>query len=201
MTVASDRATFCAMRIALYGGSFDPPHVGHQMVCLYALATQRVDQVWVLPCYEHPFGKESASYEHRLRMCELALEPLAPHVILCTIEAELPKPSYTLRTVQALRERHPTHEFVLIIGEDLAPTLPTWYGWEQLQKSIEIVIVGREGAHHLTPPPPIRLPDVSATHIRESLQQGHLPVGLVPASVLDYMEAQGLYHKQASSPG
>lgn len=186
------------MRIALYGGSFDPPHVGHQLVCLYVLATKQVDLVWLMPCASHPFGKQSLSFEHRLEMCRLAARVL-PQVSVCSIEGELPTPSYTLRTVQALKKKQPADEFVIVIGEDVAPGLPTWYGWEELSRLVEFVVVGREGSQSSLNFP-IRMPNVNSTHIRTQLAQGQLPTDLVPTCVLDYIQAHHLYVRPAADP-
>ena len=59
------------MQVALLGGSFNPPHVGHLLAAQYVRATQGVDEVWLMPAYRHPFGKALESFEHRVRMCEL----------------------------------------------------------------------------------------------------------------------------------
>ena len=66
--------------VALFGGSFNPPHVAHQMVCLFVLETCRVDAVWMVPTFRHAFSKELCGFEHRFRMCELAAAPLGERV-------------------------------------------------------------------------------------------------------------------------
>src|SRR3954452_17963814 len=77
------------MRVALFGGSFNPVHVAHQLVALYVLETQPVDELWFVPTYAHPFGKQLVSYDHGLAMCALAAAPLAPRVQISRAEAEL----------------------------------------------------------------------------------------------------------------
>ena len=89
--------------IALLGGSFNPPHVAHLMVAWWALSTQPVDEVWLLPAFAHPFGKELAPFEDRVRMCELAARALRG-VHVCTAERELagdPLVGKTARTLEA----------------------------------------------------------------------------------------------------
>src|SRR5882762_10166540 len=76
-------------RVAVFGGSFNPPHAAHQLVALYVLETQPVDELWFVPTYAHPFGKPLAAYDHRLAMCELAAAPLGPRVRVSRAEAEL----------------------------------------------------------------------------------------------------------------
>jgi nicotinic acid mononucleotide adenylyltransferase len=76
-------------RVALFGGSFNPPHAAHQLVALYVLETQPVDELWFVPTYAHPFGKQLATYEHRIAMCELAAAALGPRARVSQVEAEL----------------------------------------------------------------------------------------------------------------
>ena len=78
-------------RIALFGGSFNPPHVAHQMGALYVLETQPVDQLWIAPTFVHPFEHKRGliSFEHRVAMCKLMAEPLGPRVIVTKIEEEM----------------------------------------------------------------------------------------------------------------
>jgi len=66
------------MRVAIYGGSFNPPHVAHQLAALYVLETQPVDELWFVPCFKHPFEKALESFEDRLEMCRRAAAPLGP---------------------------------------------------------------------------------------------------------------------------
>src|SRR5690349_21013260 len=104
------------MRVGLYGGSFDPPHLGHQMAMLYALATARIEQLLMVPCFRHPFEKRLSDYEHRLAMCRLAAEPFGPRVEVSEVERRLGGESWTLRTVKALRAERPGDTLVLVIG-------------------------------------------------------------------------------------
>ena len=68
------------MRVALFGGSFNPPHVAHQLAALYVLETAPVDELWFVPAFEHAFGKPLAPFDDRLAMCELAAAALGPRV-------------------------------------------------------------------------------------------------------------------------
>src|SRR4051812_6330106 len=106
-----------AMRIALFGGSFNPPHVAHQLACAYVLATARphVDELWMVPTFKHPFDKQLAPYADRVAMCELAARPF-DRVTVSRIEEELGGDSFTLRTVEELKRRHPRDQFALVIG-------------------------------------------------------------------------------------
>lgn len=204
------------MRVALFGGSFDPPHIGHQLACLYVLETHAVDEVWMLPCAQHPFAKQLAPFAHRAAMCERAGASLS-RVRVCTIEGELVGPSYTLHTVRALAERYPQHEFLLVIGADLLHEREHWHGAAELFTRVRFIVLGRRADEksaaarpspaHEKPPgetAPIRprdirhaqaldLPPVSSTAVRAALASGQTPTGWLAASVLTYIQEQALY--------
>ena len=184
------------MRVALFGGSFNPPHVAHQMVALYVLETAPVDEVWFVPAYEHAFGKPLAPYADRLQMCELAAAALRPRVRVSSVEGEIGGRSLTLRTVRRLAELHPEHAFSLVIGSDLQGDVPTWYGADELQRTISFIVVGRAGAAPAESGA-IAMPEVSSTAVRAALAAGKAVDGLVPRAVLDYILRKGLYQEPA----
>jgi nicotinate-nucleotide adenylyltransferase len=198
------------MRVALFGGSFDPPHVGHQLACLYVLSTYPVDEVWMIPVFRHAFDKRSAPFAHRVAMCELAAAAVGPRVKVCTIEQDLADKSYTLRTVRALMARHPEHELSLVIGTDLLKERERWYGWPELARLVPFLVLGRGGVHGASdlPEPPARdlchaegidLPAVSSTAVRERLAADAMPSGWVDQRVLAYIKEHGLYRAPASA--
>src|SRR4051812_15414382 len=133
------------MNIAIFGGSFNPPHIGHQLAALYVLETAAVDQLWLVPCWKHPFDKALAPFEDRFRMCELAAAALGPRARVSDVERELGGESRTLRTVQTLEARHPEHRFALVIGADLVDETGSWYGAEELRREVPFIVVGRAG--------------------------------------------------------
>jgi|SRR6478672_13458886 len=178
------------MRVALFGGSFNPPHVAHQMVALYVLETAPVDEVWLVPAYEHAFGKPLAPFAERLAMCELAAAALAPRVRVSPVEGDIGGRSLTLRTVQRLRELHPEHTFSLVIGSDLQGDVSNWYGADELVRSVPFIVVNRPGGQ---PTAGITMPDVSSTAVRAALAAGKAVDELVPRAVLDYILRKGLY--------
>ena len=188
------------MRVALFGGSFNPPHVAHQMVALYVLETAPVDEVWFVPAYEHAFGKPLAPYADRLQMCELAAAAPRPRVRVSSVEGEIGGRSLTLRTVRRLAELHPEHAFSLVIGSDLQGDIASWYGGDELQRTVPFIIVGRLGSQPVVgrpggqaPPGGIVMPDVSSSAVRAALAAGKSVEGLVPRAVLDYIVRKGLY--------
>jgi nicotinate-nucleotide adenylyltransferase len=183
-------------RIALFGGSFNPPHVAHQLVCTWVLSTARppLERLWMVPTWRHPFDKQLVDYEHRVAMCQLAAAPFGGRVEVSRIEQELGPSgaSYTLRTVEALQARHPDVEFALVIGADLVAERQRWHGWPELATRVPFIVVGRAGveavdAHGVT------LPEVSSTDVRARLERGLAVDALVPAAVVDYIRAHQLY--------
>lgn len=181
------------MRIALFGGSFNPPHVGHQMAALYVLETAAVDELWFVPTFQHPFDKVLAPFDDRLRMCELAATALGPRARVSDLERALGGPSRTLRTVQTLRQRHPHDVFSLVIGTDLIAEVDTWTGAADLRRLVPFIVVGRAGRGPAPGPAEVAVPDVSSTEIRAALAAGRPPSAQVPKSVLDYIASRGLY--------
>ncbi|HWJ56125.1 MAG TPA: nicotinate (nicotinamide) nucleotide adenylyltransferase [Vicinamibacterales bacterium] len=179
------------MRVALFGGSFNPPHVAHQMVALYVLETAPVDEVWFVPAYEHAFGKPLAPFADRLSMCELAAAALRPRVRVSAVEGEIGGRSLTLRTVRRLSELHPEHTFSLVIGSDLQGDIASWYGGDELQRTVPFIVVGRPGSP--SPPGGVSIPDVSSSAVRAALAAGKSVDELVPRAVLDYIVRKGLY--------
>ena len=132
-------------RVALFGGSFNPPHVGHQLVALYVLETAGVDQLWFVPTFQHPFHKALETFEDRRAMCERAVEALGPRARVSDVEARLGGSSLTLRTVQRLIQDHPGHAFSLIIGSDLVPETDSWHGIAELRRLVPFIVVQRGG--------------------------------------------------------
>jgi nicotinate-nucleotide adenylyltransferase len=183
-------------RIALLGGSFNPPHVGHQMFCLWALSTGRAEQVWLLPTFSHAFGKRLVAFTERVKMCELALGLFdSSRVRVCTIESELERPNRTLNTVQALHARFPHYHFSLLVGADILDQKSSWYRFDELERLVEIVVVGRAGRP--SPAVEISLPEVSSSEVRRRLRAGAPVADLVPDAVLAHIRQQGLYQEDA----
>lgn len=179
-------------RIALVGGSFNPPHVCHQMAALWVLSTGRADQVWLVPCNVHPFGKQLVAFEHRLAMCRLAAERFVGQtVVASSVEQDLDGDGRTLHTVEHLVRTHPSDRFCLVIGSDILAEREAWYRFDRIEELVEIVVVGRRG--HAAPAGSVELPDVSSTEIRRRIAAGEAVSDLLPAAVLRYIEHEGLY--------
>jgi nicotinate-nucleotide adenylyltransferase len=185
------------MKVAFYGGSFDPPHVAHVLLVAYVLAVEAFERVLVVPVFSHAFDKQLARFEHRQRMCELAMAWL-PHVEVSSLEASLGAPSLTLRTLESLRRTHPDYELRLVVGADLLGEEHQWHAFDRIVEIAPPLVVGRVGAKHPAAPPPM-LPDVSSSRVRALLARRDQAgvrdelMTLVPRAVLDYIDREDLY--------
>jgi nicotinate-nucleotide adenylyltransferase len=175
-------------RIALFGGSFNPPHVAHQMAALYALETSACDELWMVPAFEHPFQKPLAPFADRFEMCRIAARRL-PGVTVSRVEADLGGASRTLVTVEHLMKLHPGAAFSLVFGADLLAERHSWYGWDEIQRRCELIVIGRAGYDGPEP----KLPQISSSEIRERLRRGEDVSCLLPREVLTYIQAHGVY--------
>jgi nicotinate-nucleotide adenylyltransferase len=175
---------------AVFGGSFDPPHVGHVLVAAYVLAAHGVERVLVTPTAAHAFGKKLASFEDRLKMCELAFAPLRA-IELCPIERDLPQPNYTLHTLRALAARHPDVQLRLIAGSDLRRETHAWHDFESITKLAPPLWIARQG-NDPTPGEPA-IPDISSTEIRRKIAADESTAGLLSPAVSAYIRTHQLY--------
>lgn len=182
--------------VALFGGSFNPPHLAHQMVCLVALETAAVDEVWMLPTYRHAFGKELAPFDDRVEMCRLAAHAFGGGVLVDPIERELAAPgaeSRTFHTLTALSTRHPGTAFRLLVGEDILAEKHLWYRWDDVVALAPPIVVGRAGAPQSATDAGFDLPGISSSDVRARVARGVTAVPLVSRAVMDYIAGRGLY--------
>lgn len=133
------------MRIAVLGGSFDPVHEGHLAMAKHVLKLKLADEVWFMPAARNPLKERSISPFHvRAKMIKAAISPYRK-MKLCTLENELPSPSYTIQTVKALKKRYPNHDFFWVIGDDQASQLDKWKDIDELKELIGFLVFEREG--------------------------------------------------------
>jgi len=173
-------------RIAILGGSFNPPHIGHAAICAWLLGNNQADRVWVIPCYEHPFGKHLADFDDRYRMCLFTFGQFGARVEVSDLERRLGGVSYTIRTVEYLIQHFPTARFSLVTGGDVSKEKGKWHDIEKLETLIPIVKIPRgEGSH---------IPNVSATEIRGRVESGKPISKMVDPAVAVFIATHGLYH-------
>lgn len=183
------------MNVYFFGGSFNPPHIAHVLSVAYVLSATDADEVLVVPCYLHPFGKELAPFEDRLAMCELAMGWL-PRTSVSAVERELGGESWTIRTVEHLKRTHPEWRLHLVMGADILGEGRRWQGFDRLVELAPPLVLGRAGITHEGAPHPL-LPQVSSSEIREALRTGRVEdiAPLVPREVLRYIAEHGLYRE------
>lgn len=187
---AQAEAGTSTQRIGLFGGSFDPPHVAHQLVCTLALSVGGMHEVWLVPCFRHAFDKELAPFSDRMAMCRLTADPFGSRVRVCDVERSMGGVSRTIVTLEHLRRLHPDHAWVLVVGADILDETSRWHAWDRICALADLYVVGRSPAAATDG---VVLPDVSSTDIRARLRQGQDVVGLVPGLVADYIQSHGLY--------
>ena len=130
--------------VALFGGSFNPPHICHTLATLWVLQTQPIDEVWWIPTFEHAFSKDLVDFSDRMEMCKEATSDLQ-NVRINSIEKELGGESRTIDTVQALRGEHPDRAFWLMVGADILEETSRWKDWDGLMELVHLIVVGRRG--------------------------------------------------------
>lgn len=182
-------------RVAIFGGSFNPPHVSHVLAVTYALSTAPIDDVLVVPVFQHPFAKELASFDDRLEMCRLAMGWL-PGVTISKVEQELGGESRTLRTVEHLIATRPRDAFRLLVGADVLADLPKWHRFDRIRELAPPIVLGRAGVEEREAPEAF-LPAVSSTELRDRLAAGDVDAirARVPTKVLEYIAEHRLYRR------
>lgn len=193
------------MRLGVLGGTFDPPHVGHLLAASDALESLALDRVLFVPAAAQPFktGHTVASAEQRYRMLELMLGG-DPRFAADPIEIERGGLSYTVDTLEALRQREPEAHLVLLVGADLAGQLASWHEAGRMATLAEIVVLVRVGGPDWEEPgsaePGVplhrivtRRVDLSSTEIRSRVRAGKSIHGFVTESVAAFIAAAGLY--------
>ena len=182
------------MEIALFGGSFDPPHVGHLLAAAYVLATEPVDELWFVPVAEHPLGKPlHAPFEHRAQLCESAIADLGlSRARVSRLEAELGGEGRTVDLLEHLHRTYPDRKWALVLGSDLAAERRQWKRFDRIEELARIVPLQRAG-FPVPGQPEGLLPQVSSSQVRALLASGADVSHLVPRAVLRAIRAAGTY--------
>ena len=178
-------------RVGIYGGTFDPIHLGHLHVITQLIEKNIVDQLLIVPAGE-PLLRASAptaTAQQRRAMCQLALSDLKPEIAakvqVNPIEVLRMGPSYAIDTVEAVRQNFPQDTIVLVIGQDAAEKLDQWHRIDELRTMVEFVVIGRPGYQGTGID--IGALDVAATTIREGLSAD------VSSTVATFIRENNLY--------
>ncbi len=179
-------------QVALLGGSFNPPHVGHLLACTYMRSVMGADAVWLVPSFHHPFGKSLAAFDDRVALCEAMARDVGPWLQVSQVERDVPGDGRTIDLLEYLLPRHPDTQFTFVIGSDILNDVPRWKAWDRIQTLVRVVVLYRAGypaAEALGPP----LAEVSSTQLRQMLERRETPSQLVPRAVLACARERGLY--------
>lgn len=201
------------LRIGLFGGTFDPVHLGHAALAMAAAREGHLDRLIVMPAHRQPFklGQDVADDAHRLAMCRLAFEPLGDVTTVTVSPYEIEKEgiSYTYDTVLHLRDEYPDAHLLLITGADAYMEMESWRKGDLLLESCDFLVslrpgYGREALRSRaeafrrrygteTSILEAEMPDISSTEIRARLRGGLSCADLLPPAVMAYIEAHALY--------
>jgi nicotinate-nucleotide adenylyltransferase len=195
------------MRLGLYGGTFDPIHLGHLILAEQCREACELDRVWLIVAGSPPHkpgGRTAVG--HRLEMVRVAIAG-HPAFAASDIEAKRPGPHYSVETLEAVRRDHPDDELFFLIGADSLADLPTWREPERIAQLATIVVVNRPSIDEVDP---AGLPDfgpashplswvsippvgIASSDLRRRLAEGRSIRYMVPRGVEAYIEAHGLY--------
>jgi nicotinate-nucleotide adenylyltransferase len=200
------------VRVGLLGGTFNPPHIGHLVCAVQALAQLELDRVLLVPVHEPPHKGIEADpgVEHRVELCRRAVEG-EDRLEVSLVEVEVPGRSYTVDTLRKLHERSPGDDLTFIVGGDMALSLPAWREPQAILELAGLGVAEREGvrrtdiAERLSGLGADRLRffdmprlDISSSLIRRYVAARRPIRYLVPDAVAAYIEEAGLYRVVAA---
>lgn len=186
---------------ALYFGSFNPIHNGHIGVAQYVVNEGYADEVWLVvsPQNPHKAAAGLAPEGDRLEMARRAVEGIRG-VEVCDVEFSMERPSYTIKTLERLKELYPERTFAILGGGDVAATIVTWREGERIVKENKILIYPRNEHDHFGEPfvmlTEATMMDVSSTEIRNLIAAEGEWESLVPQCVAEYIKKYELYMNQ-----
>ena len=189
------------MRLGIFGGSFDPPHLGHLLPLIDAAESLGLDQVQLVPAATQPFkvGRAGASAEHRLAMTE-RLAAAVPGFQVSRAEIERAGLSFTVDTLAAFRAEHPQAELTLLLGMDAWSLFEQWREPERIRRLASIAVLARGDEPMSDGRGPVgvellrtRRVDISSTELRARVADGRTIRGFVPDAVADYIAEHRLY--------
>jgi nicotinate (nicotinamide) nucleotide adenylyltransferase len=194
------------MKIGIFGGSFDPIHIGHAIIAQHIISSGAVDRLWFMVSPVNPLkvGKERLVTDtDRLRMVEMVSRPMEG-VETSAFEFTMPRPSYTIDTLNALQAKFPDDEFYLVTGGDNWQIFSKWRNSDEILAKYHLLIYPRLGYDVVIPDElkdRVTLVDapiieISSTEVRERLSNGQSVRYYVPDEVLAYIERKNLYCKK-----
>lgn len=189
--------------IAIFGGTFNPFHIGHYQMLEAICKLKFIDKVFVMPDKIPPHKKfdDVVADVHRQNMCSIVCEDF-DKARLCLVEFEREGKSYTVDTIKLLKEKYPDDNFYFVIGGDMLSSLDTWYDWQELIKTVSFIAFNREGLldfdsayNRLTDfgaditVVDTKITDVASTELRKKINKD-----LLPEKVYNYIIQKGIYN-------
>jgi len=189
------------MKVGLYFGTFNPIHIGHMAIANYMLEYTEIEKLWFVVSPQNPFKikKQLLADYHRLQLVNCAIEDDF-RFEASSIEFGLPKPSYTIDTLTYLKEKHPQHEFLLIMGSDNLDSFHKWKNYEQVIENHHLLVYPRPGMDERKwlKHPNIRLieaplMEISASFIRQAIKEGRDIRHFLPYKTWQYLSEMNFY--------
>lgn len=189
--------------IGLLGGTFDPVHNGHLSIAKSFIESGLIAELWILLTPDPPHKKENAlnAYEERMEMLRAAFRSMEG-VRISDLEKNLPRPSYTVQTLEYLQEKYPQKTFYLCLGEDSLRNFKQWKNWKKILDCCELLVAQRPSDEqpkfdskvlskaNFVDHQPV---EVSSTEIRNRVSKGKDIAHFVPAEVERIIEQKNLY--------
>ena len=191
------------MKIGIFGGSFNPIHSGHAIIAHHIITSGAVDRLWLMVSPVNPLKvdkEQQVKDTDRLRMVEMVTRPLE-NVETSAFEFTMPKPSYTVDTLNALQAKFPDDEFYLVTGADNWVIFDRWRNNEEILAKYHLLVYPRLG-YDVVIPEELRdrvtlvdapIIELSSTMVRKRLAKGLSVRYYVPDEVLSYIERNNLY--------
>jgi len=188
-------------KTGLFFGSFNPIHLGHLMIASYMVEFTDISDVWFIISPHNPLKEKSTLLPdvNRLYMVNVAVED-EPMFKASNIEFHMPRPSYTIDTLTYMKEKYPSHEFILLAGSDILPTLHKWKNHEQLLYHYRFYVYPRpfSGPSPYDDHPSVTfvkapMIEISSSFIRKAIKAGKGMQYFLPAKVWEYIDEMGFY--------
>lgn len=188
-------------KVGIYSGSFNPIHHGHLMLASYLVTFGELDELWLIVSPQNPLKPkaELLDDQHRLEMARLAVGD-DPFIKVSDVEMHLPRPSYTINTLEHLSEQYPDNQFVFVCGMDSLQNLDKWKDYEKILNNYNIVVFPRRGydGGELINHPSVRVVEtpiieLSSTFIRNCIADGISVKHFMPENAYNYLIDNNLY--------
>ena len=192
------------LKVGLYFGSYNPIHIGHLAIANYMVEFTDIDQLWFVVSPQNPFKKKTNLLDdyQRLEMAHLAVEG-DDRLRASNIEFSLPKPSYTASTLAYLKDQHPNHQFVILMGSDNLENFHKWKNYNSIIENHGVIVYPRPGFDiskvqihkNITLAENAPQMEISSSFIRDAIQAGKDIRHFLPQKSWEYLEEMNFYKK------